>query len=266
MSRFLPHAIKNLIVLLLFARSAHAQIDWSLSANFIAADAAGGSHLGLAHSIVRDIQEDGKGRMWFATQTGVSCLDGKTFKNYLHSPADSLLWKNWGCHFLTADGAGRIWLATTFRLFYFDEKADRFVEYDLSDIEPTAKKNNWQSEIYLLDFQDERKVWFRKNEGLYAIDAQKLTVQKRMQLPATRRSVHGVLGKDNDGNLWAGGWEGSELAVFRMDGSIRRKMRPPFNWVSAMFAQKGSPLVWLGTNTLACFDQTIWSIGRLVTK
>jgi len=256
MSRFLLNAIKNLIVLLLFASSVHAQIDWSLSANFVAADAAGGSHLGLAHPIVRDIQEDGKGRMWFATQTGVSCFDGKTFNNYLHSPADSLLWKNWGCHFLTADGAGRIWLATTFRLFYFDEKANRFVEYDLSDIEPTAPKNNWQSEIYLLDFRDEGKVWFRKNEGLYAIDAQKLTTQKRMHLPATRRSVHGVLGKDNDGNLWTGGWEGPELAVFRMDGSIRRKMRPPFNWVTAMFAQKGSPLVWLGTNTLACFDQT----------
>jgi hypothetical protein len=68
MSRFFLLVITNMIALFLLMSGVNAQIDWSRSANFIAADAAGGPHLGLAHHIVRDIQEDGKGRMWFATQ------------------------------------------------------------------------------------------------------------------------------------------------------------------------------------------------------
>ncbi|MBC7774043.1 MAG: hypothetical protein H7246_01290, partial [Phycisphaerae bacterium] len=256
MSRLFLQAINNLIVLLLFGGSASAQIDWSLSANFVAAEAAGGPHLGLAHHIVRDIQEDGKGRMWFATQKGVSCLDGNTFKNYLNTRADSLLWKDWGSHFLTADGTGRIWLATTFKLFYFDEKKDRFVEYDLSGIEPQAKKDSWQSEIYLLDLPDEGAVWFRKNAGLYAIDDRTMTLRKKMTIPLSWRSVSGLLGKDNDGLFWTGGWGPKDLALFQSDGTIQRKINVPFDGIRDMFQQPGENIVWIGTTTLASYNKS----------
>ena len=256
MSRFLLFSIINLIVPLLFTGSAHAQVDWSLSANFIDADAAGGPHLGLAHPIVRDIQEDGKGRMWFATQTGVSCLDGKMFKSYLHSPADSLLWKDWGCHFLTADGKGRIWLATTFKLFYFDETSDRFVEYDLTGIEPSAKKDNWQSEIYLQDLHDEGAVWFKKNTGLYAIDSRTLTIRKSLYLPTEYRSVCGILGKDRDGIVWSGGWKGKEAILVRPDGTIQQKVVLPFAPLWSIFEPKGSNRIWAGGEYLASFNKT----------
>lgn len=38
---------------------------------------------GLAGNQVRDIFEDNDGNIWFATENGVSCYDGKYFKNYL---------------------------------------------------------------------------------------------------------------------------------------------------------------------------------------
>ncbi|HRD81505.1 MAG TPA: two-component regulator propeller domain-containing protein, partial [Saprospiraceae bacterium] len=180
--------------MLLFSGAATAQVDWSLSSNFVSAAEAGGPALGLADPVVRDIQEDGKGRMWFATQKGVSCYDGKSFKSYLNTPSDSLLWKNWGCHFLTADATGRIWLATTFKLFYFEEKKDKFIEYDLSKVEPDVQKGSWMAEIYLLDLHDEGSVWFRKNDGVYAIDARSLAIRKALTIPLEWRSVSGLLG------------------------------------------------------------------------
>ncbi len=251
MSPFFPRAIKVLIALLLLASSASTQIDWSLSANFIAADAAGGPHLGLAHCIVRDIQEDGKGRMWFSTQKGVSCLNGKTFKSYLNSPTDKMLWKDWGCHFLTADGKGRIWLATTFKLFYFDEFSDRFVEYDLTDIEPEAPKGLGTSEIYLQDWPESGEVWFHKWAGLYAIDGRALTIRKALSLP---RKV-GVTGRDNDGLVWEGGWGSKEIHLLRPDGTAQQKKVSPMNHIRDIFQEPGTSRVWVGTDILLSFDK-----------
>jgi signal transduction histidine kinase len=256
MNRCTSFLLHFLTALLLISPGAAAQINWSLSANFVSAAEAGGPNFGLANPVVRDIQEDGKGRMWFATQTGVSCYDGKTFKSYLNTPADSLLWKDWGCHFLTADGTGRIWLATTFKLFYFEEKKDRFVEYDLSGVEPEAKKDHWQSEIYLLDLLDEGAVWFRKSAGLYAIDARSMKLRKKMTIPLAWRSVSGLLGKDNDGLFWAGGWRPKDLALFQSDGTIRRKINVPFDVIRDMFQQPGENIVWLGTTALASYDKS----------
>ncbi len=256
MNRFFLPVLKNLIVSLLFMGSANAQVDWSLSANFIAADSAGGPHLGLVNSVVRDIQEDGRGRMWFATPYGVSRYDGKSFKNYLNGTADSVLWKGWGCHFLTADATGRIWLATTYRLFYYDESADRFTEYDLSGIEPRAKKNHWQSEIYLQDLHDEGAVWFKKNTGLYAIDFRTMAIRKALYVPVKYRSVWGILGKDRDGLVWSGGWKGREAILVRPDGSVQQKLALPFAPIWSIFEPSGSDLIWAGGEYLASFNKS----------
>ncbi len=251
MSRFILPSINSSIVLLLFTVSAHAQVDWSRSANFVAANAAGGSHLGLAHPIVRDIQENGKGRMWFATQKGVSCLDGKMFKSYLNSPADSLLWKDWGCHFLTVDGWGRIWLATTFKLFYFDETGDRFVEYDLTDIEPDAPIGLATSEIYLHDWPENGEVWFNKYRSLYAIDARSLGIRKAMSLSR----LVGVVGRDRDGLVWEGGWDPKEIHLLRSDGSVQQKTVSPLNRIRDIFQEPGTSRVWVGADILLSFNK-----------
>ncbi|MBP6809925.1 MAG: hypothetical protein KA138_00280 [Saprospiraceae bacterium] len=245
-----------ILLMLLFSGAATAQVDWSLSSNFVSAAEAGGPALGLADPVVRDIQEDGKGRIWFATQKGVSCYDGKTFKSYLNTPSDSLLWKDWGCHFLTADATGRIWLATTFKLFYFYEKKDGFVEYDLSKVEPSVQKDSWMAEIYLLDLHDEGSVWFRKNDGVYAIDARSLAIRKALTIPLEWRSVSGLLGRDNDGLFWAGGWlTKDKLALFQRDGNMKTKLSTPFDTFRDMFQQPGEHTVWLGANNLASYDK-----------
>jgi len=252
-----------LTALLLISPGAEAQINWSLSANFVSAAEAGGPNFGLANPIVRDIREDGKGRMWFATQTGVSCYDGKTFKSYLNTPTDSLLWKDWGCHFLTADGTGRIWVATTFKLFYFDQKKDRFIEYDLSGVEPDAPHGLSSSELYLQDWPEEGVVWLNIYGGIYAIDPQSLKIRKAFRLSR----LVGVTGRDRDGLTWEGGWSTRELRLIRSDGMTQQKTTAPMNRIRDIFQEPGSTRVWVGSEMLLSFDKKTgnwerWSMGQ----
>lgn len=246
-----------ILLMLLFSGAATAQVDWSLSSNFVSAAEAGGPALGLADPVVRDIQEDGKGRMWFATQKGVSCYDGKTFKSYLNTPSDSMLWKNWGCHFLTADATGRIWLATTFKLFYFEEKKDKFIEYDLSKVEPDAPHGLGTSEIYLHDWHHEGGVWFFKYSALYYIDPKTLKIEKSVKLP---RRV-GPVGRDSDGLVWDGGWSTRELHLYRMDGKIQQRILAPMEHIEDVFQLPGESIVWIGANTLASYDKAMGQWG-----
>ncbi|MBL7781960.1 MAG: hypothetical protein JNM22_12135 [Saprospiraceae bacterium] len=247
-------------VCLLFPDRAFAQIDWALCSNFVSATEAGGANLGLADPIVLDIQQDGMGRMWFATQRGVSRYDGKRFKSYLNTPSDSLLWQNWGCHFLAADATGRIWLATTYKLFYFDTKEDQFVEYDLSNVEPNATKDTWQSEVYLSDIKQEGGIVFRKNEGLYTVRAHSMTLQKIMVISGAYRSVSGILGRDNEGLFWAGGWSTKEICLYSPNGKIRQRTVAPSKNLRDIFQDAYTGKVWVSAAVLYSFDKKngIW--------
>lgn len=74
---------------------------------------------GLPDNRIYDFQEDLKGRIWISTQTGVSCFDGKVFKNYIHPLKESDIDIDWvGCHNLTIAMWERMWKGSIRRLFY----------------------------------------------------------------------------------------------------------------------------------------------------
>ncbi|MBK8280020.1 MAG: hypothetical protein IPK94_07835 [Saprospiraceae bacterium] len=182
---------------------------------------------GLPDNRIYDFQEDLQGRIWVTTQTGVSCFDGKVFKKYMHPLKESTIDVEWvGVHYLTIDAMGRIWESTGRELFYFDEKIDKFIEYDLSSIEPGQNKDSWANKIYLQDWKEERSVWFRKGTGIYTINCDDLLCRRKLTIPLKYRSVWGVLGKDFEGNILVGGAGTTAISFFRPDGSFFSTANP----------------------------------------
>lgn len=220
---------------------------------------------GLLDNQVYDIQEDFKGRIWIATQRGASCFNGETFKNYLISPVDSVVWKDWGSHFLTTDATGRIWLAMIFKLFYFDEKHDKFIEYDLSGFESNFDKKSRKEEIYLQDWKDKRSIWFRKEDGIYSINCDDLTCRRALRIPVKYQGIWKLLGKDMNGNIAFRGGDSSVITFFRPDGSSFSTSKAP-SGVGIIYHQPGSNQIWVSGDNLMSYDQTTghwekWSLG-----
>lgn len=71
---------------------------------------------GLAQSVVNSIAQDGKGYLWFATETGLSRFDGVEFKNFARE--SGILTPN--IYSMCVDSSNSIWLGTTGGLYKFD--------------------------------------------------------------------------------------------------------------------------------------------------
>jgi PAS domain S-box-containing protein len=94
----------------------------------LAAGGAWGQHYHLRHytvddglpsSHVRDLIQDGRGRMWFATRSGVARYDGREWRSY--SLAEGLSWADQFA--LREDPAGDLWSVSSlapFRIYRFD--------------------------------------------------------------------------------------------------------------------------------------------------
>jgi signal transduction histidine kinase/ligand-binding sensor domain-containing protein/DNA-binding response OmpR family regulator len=64
---------------------------------------------GLPDNTVRDIFQDSRGYMWFATFNGISRYDGKNFKSYYSSPGDTTSLGNNRIEYIKEDRDGFIW-------------------------------------------------------------------------------------------------------------------------------------------------------------
>lgn len=67
---------------------------------------------GLSDNSVRDIIQDKRGYLWFATLNGLDRFDGKTFKNFTAIPGDTSSLKNSRIQDIIEDNSGNIWCIT----------------------------------------------------------------------------------------------------------------------------------------------------------
>ena len=67
---------------------------------------------GLSQNTIRDILQDSKGMMWFATQDGLNRYDGYTFYKYRHHADDPYSLSNNLILCLAEDQAGTLWIGT----------------------------------------------------------------------------------------------------------------------------------------------------------
>ncbi|MEW6468001.1 MAG: two-component regulator propeller domain-containing protein [Bacteroidota bacterium] len=103
---------------------------------------------GLANSIVNSVFLDSRGFLWFATQSGVSKFDGKSFTNYTSKqglPGNDIT-------NICEDAEGNIWVATNgFGVSRFD--GQKFTNY-------SKKDGLGEDVVYKIFLDSKKKLWF----------------------------------------------------------------------------------------------------------
>jgi ligand-binding sensor domain-containing protein len=149
---------------------------------------------GLLNNDVTSICEDKKGNIWFGVSGGVSCYDGKGFRNYILAGND--LYEAWtgktfpdrqpnGINSIMEDKNGKLWMGSSDALFIFDGKTFKV----LRNKDGKAFNNVWSA------IKDRKgSIWFGANDGLWRYDGS--TFSK-----FSDKSAVAIL-EDKKGNIW----------------------------------------------------------------
>ncbi|MCM1070364.1 MAG: helix-turn-helix domain-containing protein [[Clostridium] fimetarium] len=127
-----------------------------------------GPEEGLAHDHVRDITQDSRGYMWFATWTGVDRFDGYEFRNYRSFPGDSVKLDNNRVERVEEDEQGRMWIMTyTGRVYSIDGATGRFSLATSADSARFIRLSHpkWKVRDELADFEVETPLSFTDRDG-----------------------------------------------------------------------------------------------------
>ncbi|MCG8309791.1 MAG: response regulator [Cytophagales bacterium] len=87
------------------------------------------SNEGLVHNTVFGIGQDSEGFMWFATSTGLSRFDGKTFTNFIHNEKDTASFFDGEARQVTTDKNGNVWICGEGKIARFNKLRDNFEVY-----------------------------------------------------------------------------------------------------------------------------------------
>jgi streptogramin lyase len=149
---------------------------------------------GLLNNDVTSIYEDKKGNIWFGVSGGVSCYDGKLFRNYIIE--GNALYESWtgktfpdrqpnGINSIMEDKTGKLWMGSSNALFIYDGKTFRV----LRNKDGKAFYNVWA-------ITKDRKgtIWFGANEGIWRYDGSTFT-------KFWENGAVSIL-EDKKGNIW----------------------------------------------------------------
>jgi diguanylate cyclase (GGDEF)-like protein len=131
------------------------------------------NHLGVSDGLpslmVNKTFQQKSGYIWFATYSGATRYDGKTFKNYSYSPGSDTHITNSYIHDISEDSLGNIWLSTEdgFNKIMPNGKVSHFKSGIgvLADI-----KMNWVSSVKI---DRGGRTWIGHGDGLIVIDGDK---------------------------------------------------------------------------------------------
>ena len=193
---------------------------------------------GLPHSSVSAIHEDRRGRLWFATQGGISRFDGETFTTF--STEGAVKASQIRC--LLEDRAGDLWLGTDGGLRRFD--GEKFTTFTTEDGLPDEN---------VLSLLEDRagNLWIGTTNGVGRFDGQTLQIyDTRDGLPGGQIAC---MLEDRDGQLWLGSARVSldgGNGVARYDGgtftTFTRRDGLPSDQILCLLEDPGGK-VWLGT-------------------
>lgn len=85
---------------------------------------------GMANNYITDIEEDGRGRIWVATESGLNCYNGFEFQSY--NTANSGLNSNMiNALYYDAEGdrQGKLWVATYENGIYLFDQQQRLLQH-----------------------------------------------------------------------------------------------------------------------------------------
>jgi DNA-binding NtrC family response regulator/ligand-binding sensor domain-containing protein len=151
---------------------------------------------------VRNIYEDGKGRIWFAFGCGgLSMYDGQSWKTYREN--NGLAFNNFQS--ICEDGQGNLWIANV------DEGISRF---DGEKFTNFSTKNGLSNDICKYIFQDGGYIYIGTSNGLNRFDGEKFKLYTQRDGLGSSVLNFSYL-KDSQGKLWFG----TQKGITRFDPS-----------------------------------------------
>lgn len=176
---------------------------------------------GLSQNMIKDILQDSKGFMWFATWDGLNRYDGYEFKVFKHVDGDTTSLPMNKIYCLFEDHRGRLWVGTSGSgLCLFDSERESFTTFMHDPNDNSSIAGNYILDIY----EDSKKrIWIGlRDEGLSMIEnASDLTYKNKNKISfinfandskfseaMSRKGIMSIL-EDKSGNLWFGALDGS---------------------------------------------------------
>ncbi len=175
---------------------------------------------GLSQNMIKDILQDSKGFMWFATWDGLNRFDGYEFKVYKHIDGDTTSLPMNKTYCLLEDHLGRLWIGTAGGgLCLFDKEKETFTTFSHNPKDASSISGNYIMSI----FEDNKnRLWIgTRTNGLSLIENNSdaaLESYKRIKFinfksnPLNPESIRGAgiisIIEDRSGTLWFGANDG----------------------------------------------------------
>jgi len=154
---------------------------------------------GLVNNDVGSLFQDSKGNIWIGTRVGVSCYNGKIFKNY--TKEDGLVDND--INGMIEDQEGKIWFAARGEACYYDGK--QFTKITTQD-----GKSFTNARSIILDSKG--NIWLGGNDGLWRYDGHSF---KDFKTPFI-----GNIYEDSKGTIWVSqsvGGQSYDMSLNRYD-------------------------------------------------
>lgn len=188
---------------------------------------------GLNNNTIWASLKDKEGRLWFCSSDGLSCYDGKKFRNY--GTEEGLVARI--VYSVYEDHAGKLWFGTTKGVSVFD--GENFKNY------ASAETNIGQDVMSIVE-DSKQRMWFATKNGLYKLESGKFTKYTTADGLCNNNLISLVVDKAD--HLWIG----TRAGINYFDGIEFSKILIDdiFNSNNICFlVQDKKESLWIGTNS-----------------
>ena len=161
---------------------------------------------GLSNDQTRNVIQDKRGFIWFATLNGLDRYNGASVKAYRHDQDDPNSLSDNIPRALLVDRGGDLWIGTwNGGLNHYDREKDAFIRYLHDSEDPHSLSNNTIRAVY----EDrDGTIWMGTTEGLNKLDRDNGQFTRYQHDPGDPNSLSNnvvwTIIQDNAGVLWVG--------------------------------------------------------------
>ena len=213
---------------------------------------------GLPSNCVRDITQDSKGFIWFATDDGLVRFDGRQFRTFMpHEAAGRPAEDDFVSSVVEA--GGRLWIGSDAGVYYYDPELESIISPELVYTSPSHRP--LEGSVRHLTIDQDGKLWVAApHSGVYRIDPGTLETV-HYDLPELSNQV-GTVFVDSRNDVWVASnhSSGSLLKLDKSDNTFRKFSLThdgkPFTARSTAMTEDPSGDIWIGLwqEGLAKFD------------
>lgn len=149
---------------------------------------------GLSHNTVWCTLQDSYGFMWFGTNEGLNCFDGKHYKVFINDPDNKNSLGNNSIHSLYEDNQKRLWVGTDVGIYLYDLTKEVFSRFDMK----TEDGVRISCSVTKIITDDSGKIWIStQGQGFFIYDQDSATLKQNTRyssyIPALYKSPTGKI-------------------------------------------------------------------------